>query len=224
MLFKQSLERLRQQLLLIKMFHVPAAERNKEPILQVLQKYIPKGFKGRALEIASGAGPHVVHFAQYYKEISWQPTEYDIKSMGSISAYIAHAGVKNVHQPLHIDITTPPEEMKIDTVSRGNVDIMTNINMIHISPWATAIGLFKAAKYFLRPAGYLFMYGPFAIHGSITPDSNVQFDASLKARDSQWGLRDVDDVQKLAEENGFKLLEMVDMPANNKTLVFQNGS
>ena len=203
------------------MFHVAPAERNKEPILEILQKYIPKEFKGKALEIASGAGPHVVHFAQYYSNITWQPTEYDQKSFRSISAYIEHTDVKNVHPPLHVDITTPPEELKIDTISQGNVDIMTNFNMIHISPWATAVGLFKAAKYFLRPAGYLFMYGPYSVHGTITPDSNVQFDATLRGRDSQWGLRDIDDVQKLAGENGFKFVEMVDMPANNKTVIFQ---
>lgn len=203
------------------MFHVPAAERNKEPILEILQKYIPKGFKGKALEIASGAGPHVVHFAQYYSNITWQPTEYDQKSLGSISAYIEHTDVKNVHPPLHVDITTLPEELKIDTISQGNVDIMTNINMIHISPWATAVGLFKAAKYFLRPSGYLFMYGPYSIHGKITPDSNIQFDAALRARDSEWGLRDIDDVQQLAGENGLKFVEMIDMPANNKTVIFQ---
>ncbi|CAG2204113.1 Methyltransferase-like 26,UPF0585 protein CG18661 [Mytilus edulis] len=203
-----------------KMFHVPAAERNKEPILKVLQKYIPQGFKGRALEIASGAGVHVAHFAQFYPNITWQPTEYDQRNLGSISAYTAHTGVKNVHPPLHVDITTPPEDLKIDTISPGNVDIINNINMIHISPWDTAIN----SKVFLRPAGYLFLYGPFAIQGTITPESNEQFDSSLRARDSQWGLRDIDDVKKLAEENGFKLLEMIDMPANNKTVIFQKNS
>ncbi|XP_052072011.1 methyltransferase-like 26 isoform X1 [Mytilus californianus] len=217
-------KQLLKQLLNTRMFHVPAAERNKEPILKVLQKYIPQGFKGRALEVASGAGVHVAHFAQFYPNITWQPTEYDQKTLGSISAYIAHTGVKNVHPPLHVDITTPPEDLKIDTISPGNVDIIDNINMIHISPWETAIGLFRTAKYFLRPAGYLFLYGPFAIQGTITPDSNVQFDSSLRARDSQWGLRDIDDVKKLAEENGLKFLEMIDMPANNKTVIFQKNS
>ncbi|CAG2191347.1 Methyltransferase-like 26 [Mytilus edulis] len=204
-----------KQLLNNKMFHVPAAERNKEPILKVLQKYIPQGFKGRALEIASGAGVHVAHFAQFYPNITWQPTEYDQRNLGSISAYTAHTGVKNVHPPLHVDITTPPEDLKIDTISPGNVDIINNINMIHISPWDTAIGLFRTAKYF---CGLLDIY-------SCTDHLPYKAQLLLKAMcNSQWGLRDIDDVKKLAEENGFKLLEMIDMPANNKTVIFQKNS
>ncbi|KAK6174703.1 hypothetical protein SNE40_017929 [Patella caerulea] len=211
----------------------PSADRNKEAILDVLMKYFsPKGGVSsaaenvnkespvQALEISSGTGQHVTYFASHIPQIVWQPSEYDKDYMKSISAYIKQTGVTNVLPPIHVDITQPVEDWMPSTLSLNSCHLMLNVNLIHISPWQCAIGLMKAAGKLLRKEGLLFMYGPMSVHGVISPESNVTFDRSLRSQNSSWGLRDIDDIETLATENQLKLHEVVDMPANNKTLVF----
>ncbi|XP_022317586.1 methyltransferase-like 26 [Crassostrea virginica] len=205
------------------MLQFPAAERNKEPMLNVLKEHLPVDQEGQALEIASGSGTHVALFAQHFPLMSWQPTEIDQKCLQSISAYKDHYGLQNVKEPFPLDVTSPVESWNAGSFQACSLDAVVNMNMIHISPWDTAIGLFKGCGTLLKSGGLLFLYGPFAVHGNLTPESNISFDASLRQRDSRWGVRDVEDVEKLALQNNMSLLKTVDMPANNKTLVFKKA-
>ncbi|CAL4106762.1 unnamed protein product, partial [Meganyctiphanes norvegica] len=202
---------------------LPAADRNKEPILEVLEKVIPAKFgkdsQLSALEIASGSGQHVIHFAQAFKNIVWQPTDYDAKYVNSIKVYITENNAQNIKEPLTVDVSKALSEWPGD-LQHGSLDLIVNANMVHISPWCCTEGLFSAAGKLLKTGGTLFTYGPYAIHGQITPESNVRFDAGLKAQDSSWGLRDVDDLEKEGKKNGILLDAMFNMPANNKTLVW----
>ncbi|ESO90395.1 hypothetical protein LOTGIDRAFT_123440 [Lottia gigantea] len=200
------------------MIYFPAADRNKDPILEVLQKYFPVPKVG-AVEISSGTGQHVSHFAKSLPHIIWQPSEIDAQSIESIKAFIEHFNLKNVCQPIRGDVLQPVESW----IPRAfkPCDFILCVNLIHISPWQCTLGLMKIAGKLLKPNGHLFLYGPFAMHGVIAPESNVQFHQTLRSRTSAWGLRDIDDVEKVANENGMKILEIIDMPANNKTVVFQ---
>lgn len=204
---------------------LPAADRNKLPILEVLQKVIPeklgKDSKLTALEIASGSGQHVISFSQAFNRIIWQPTDYDEKYVNSIKAYISENNSENVKQPLTIDVSKPLNEWTGD-LQHGSFDLMVNINMVHISPWCCTEGLFAAAGKLLKTGGIMVTYGPYSVNGQITPESNVRFDAGLKAQNSSWGLRDVADLEIEGKKNGMVLVAMFDMPANNKTLVWLN--
>ncbi|XP_005104409.1 methyltransferase-like 26 [Aplysia californica] len=201
------------------MLVAPAGERNKQYILDVLQSYLPDpGVKGQVLEIASGPGQHVAFFASQNLHITWQPSDLEEEYLKSISAHISSNGLDNVLPPIRLDITKPEHT---STLAPKSLDVVLNVNMIHISPWETSQGLFKTAGCVLKSGGVLFMYGPFKIHGSLTPDSNVQFDARLRSQDSRWGIRDIDDLENLAKENGLKFEKMVDMPANNKCTIFR---
>ncbi|KAK3091442.1 hypothetical protein FSP39_019879 [Pinctada imbricata] len=140
------------------MLKAPASERNKEHILKVLTEHVSTETSGDALEIASGPGTHAALFAQHYKNISWQPSDIEPRSINSISEYKKHFNLSNIKEPLRIDITTPIGEWK-GNFPEKSLEIMVNINMIHISPWATAKGLFKTAGLLLKPGGHLFLYG-----------------------------------------------------------------
>ncbi|XP_021347430.1 methyltransferase-like 26 isoform X2 [Mizuhopecten yessoensis] len=201
------------------MLQFPAAERNKVPIVEVLQQVLSKETEGLALEVASGSGAHVAHIAQQIPRLAWQPSEIEDRNLKSISAFIQHAELSNVNEPVLLDVTTDPGAWA-GGLGEGSLTVILNANMIHISPWDTAVGLFAGANYLLKPGGYMFLYGPFAIHGSLTPDSNVKFDQYLKSQDCRWGVRDIDDVEKLAKTNRLRMQQMVDMPANNKMLIF----
>jgi len=202
-----------------------AADKNKDPIKDVLQKYLPAAdTKGQVVEIASGTGQHISHFADGNTHITWQPTDMEKEHRESIAAYTATRGLTHVLPPLPVDITEPISSHP--SLTPGVWDLMYNSNMVHISPWDTAVGLFKAAGILLKPSsGVLMMYGPFRIHGVLTPESNVKFDRDyLKAKDPRFGVRDIDDLEKLAVENNLKFETMIDMPANNKCLIFRKGS
>ncbi|KAL8591178.1 hypothetical protein ACOMHN_057918 [Nucella lapillus] len=204
------------------LIRVPAADRNKGPILEVLQQHMRGvGDKGFVLEVASGPGQHVVHFAQHFPTTTFLPSDCDVSYLKSIQAYINKTGVSNVLQPLYIDITQAvsqwPDPERFQEQSCGAV---INVNMIHISPWDTCQGLMQASGFLLKPGGLLYMYGPFAVGGEISPDSNVQFDQMLRSRNASWGLRDIDDVKKLAEQYELYLDKVIDMPSNNKSLLF----
>jgi len=189
----------------------PAVARNRDPILAVLRDVLPA--RGVVLEIASGSGEHAAYFAKALPSIVWQPSDADASALASIRAYRDAHGASNLLPPLRIDARDPPWPV-------DKIDAIISINMVHIAPWSACEGLFLGASQVLRPGGKLILYGPFNIDGKFTAESNEAFDASLKARDASWGIRDLDDVKACASRNGLRLVSRVEMPANNQILVF----
>ncbi len=189
----------------------PAALRNRDPILAVLRRVLPG--RGLVLEVASGTGEHAVHFAAGLPELDWQPSDPEPEARDSILAHRALAGFSNLREPLALDAATWPWPV-------AQADAIVCINMIHIAPWSAAEGLMRGAGALLPAGGVLVLYGPFKEHGRHTAPSNVAFDEDLRARNAEWGVRDVLDVAELADGHGLRLLERVAMPANNLCLVF----
>jgi cyclopropane fatty-acyl-phospholipid synthase-like methyltransferase len=192
----------------------PAAERNKEPIAEVLAEVLPPA--GRVLEVASGSGQHVVHFAARFPRLRFVPSDPDPRARASIEAWIAEADLDNVDPPLALDASA--QKWPVD-----EADAIVSINMVHISPWEATMGLFAGASRILSPLGVLYLYGPYAVDGAHTASSNERFDESLRARDPMWGVRDVRDVERLGAEHGFVLEKTVSMPANNLSVVFRRA-
>ncbi len=189
----------------------PATERNRDAIADVLAKVLPSS--GTVLEIASGTGEHLVHFAARFPELTWQPSDYDTVGLASISAWSAEANLPNILSPVLIDAAA--SDWSVDQAG-----IILCINMIHISPWKATKGLLKGASK-LPPGGVLCLYGPYTRSGVTTAPSNLAFDASLKSRNPEWGLRAVEDIVALALENCLHLDQLIEMPANNLTLIFR---
>ena len=193
----------------------PAAERNKEPILAVLRQVLPK--TGLVLEIASGTGQHAVYFAAALSGLTWQPSDPDAESRILIEAWIAKAGLQNVLPPLALNVHARPWPLE-------RADAVVCINMIHISPWQATLDLMSGAARLLGTEGVLFLYGPFRRFGEHTATSNEVFDASLRARNPEWGVRDVEAVADVAASHGFAPEQVVEMPANNLSVVFRRSS
>ena len=193
------------------MLHSAPAERNTQPILEVLARVLPAD--GTVLEIASGTGQHVVAFAERFSQLRWQPSDIDAELRASVAQRTAAATATNIAPPIELDVTQQPWPL-----DRASAVIC--INMIHISPWSATEGLFAGAAEILASGAPLVTYGPYKRGGAHTAPSNASFDASLRGRDASWGVRDVDDVAEAAAQRGFGLTEVVEMPANNLTLVF----
>jgi SAM-dependent methyltransferase len=190
----------------------PATARNREPILAVLRRVLPAS--GTVLEIASGTGEHAAHFAPYFPALTWQPSDADADNLASIAAWAAASGAANIRPPILLDVTAP------DWGVEGVAAILA-VNMIHIAPWAAAEALMAGAGRRLRPGAPLYLYGPYKRGGRHTAPSNAAFDADLRRRDPAWGVRDLDDVIRLAAKNGLDLAEIVEMPANNLSVIFR---
>lgn len=191
--------------------HASAIERNRAPILSVLRHLLPPG--ATVLEIASGTGEHAAYFAEHLPGVTWQPSDPDPGLRESIAAWAAGAP-GTILPPLAIDATAPRWPIE-------RADAVVCINMIHIAPWAAAEGLFRGAARLLPARAPLFLYGPFKIGGQHTAPSNAAFDRGLRAQDPGWGVRDLDDVEALADTHGFALVETVSMPANNLSVIFR---
>ncbi len=194
-----------------------AFHRNHQPIWAVLEKSLA-GKSGEVLEVGSGTGQHVVHFARNTPDITWWPSDLNEAHLKSIAAWRVHAGLSNVRAPLRIDLTASDW---FAAERPGKLLALFCANVIHIAPWRVAEGLFAGASRHLRSDGKLFLYGPFKRDGKHTAISNAVFDTSLRERDPEWGVRDVGDVGKLAESVGLALREIVPMPSNNLILTFE---
>jgi SAM-dependent methyltransferase len=190
----------------------PAADRNKEPILAVLARVLPG--RGRVLEIASGTGQHVVHFAAALPALTWLPSDREAEHRAAISERIEAAEVANVEPPRDLDVLREPWPV-------DEVDAIVCINMIHIAPWEATGALVAGAARRLRRDGVLVLYGPYRRDGGHTSRSNEVFDASLRERDPAWGVRDLETVQLLCDGQGLAFEEAVQMPANNLSVVFR---
>ncbi len=192
--------------------HAPAARRNRAAIAEVLAGWLPAS--GRVLEVASGTGEHAVYLAARFSDLVWLPSDPDAAHRRSIAAYRAVEGTANLEAPLDLDVTAP------DGPLDGPIDAVVCCNMIHIAPWAAAEGLIAGAARHLTPTGGLYLYGPFKRGGAHTAPSNAAFDASLRAQNPAWGVRDLEAVAALAEKADFAAPLIEPMPANNLSLWF----
>ena len=193
--------------------HAPATLRNREAILAVLRDVLPPA--GVVLEVAAGTGEHAVFFAAALPELAWQPADLDRAGLSSIADHRAEAALANLRAPLHLDVTEPAWARDLAA------DAIVCINMIHIAPWEACLGLLAGASALLAPGSPLYLYGPYRFEGAFIAPSNADFDASLRARDPRWGVRDLDEVTRAAEAAGFTRSRVVPMPANNHSVVFQ---
>jgi len=190
----------------------PAALRNREPIAEVLDDWLPA--QGLVLEIASGTGEHAAYFAERFPALEWQPTDVHPDALGSIAAWRESVELPNLKAPLQLDASSP--NWPVD-----RADAVLSINMVHISPWTSALGLIDGAARLLQAGAPLILYGPWLKDDIITAPSNEAFDADLRRRDSEWGLRRVEEFAAAADARGFDLDEVRRMPANNLMLLFR---
>ncbi|MES1198714.1 MAG: DUF938 domain-containing protein [Pseudomonadota bacterium] len=193
----------------------PAAARNREPILEVLRRVLPA--RGKVLEIGCGSGEHAVFFARAMPSLAWFPSDPDTDARVSTAAWIGHEALTNVAPPVAIDVRD--DEWGVE--NEAPFDAIISLNMVHIAPWACALGLIQGAARLSAPGAILFLYGPFKMDGRHTSPSNEAFDTSLKARNAEWGVRDMEEIKRVAEAAGFVLDEIASMPANNFSLVFK---
>jgi hypothetical protein len=197
--------------------HSPAAERNRQPILEVLRQVLPG--RGAALEIASGTGQHAAWFATGMPGWTWQPSDTDAQALPSIAQWCAQAGAA-MPPPVLLDVSAAlwPQA---GAAFPGLFDAIYCANMLHIAPWGACAGLMQGAARHLAPSGALITYGPYWEEGVAAAASNIAFDESLRARNPEWGIRSIQDVRGQARQAGLELETRVAMPANNLLLVFR---
>jgi hypothetical protein len=197
--------------------HSPAADRNKQPILDVLRTVLPAS--GIALEIASGTGQHAAWFAAALPDWTWQPTDADADALPAIAAWTSQSGAKNVRAPVLLDVMAPQWPSQGEPFAE-RFDAIYCANMLHISPWETCAALMRGSARHLAPHGVLITYGPYLEDDVPTSPGNVSFDASLRQRNAAWGIRRIEDVRQEAQRAGLALQARHEMPANNLLLVF----
>ena len=196
--------------------HAPATLRNREPILAVLRDHLPAS--GTVLEIASGSGEHAVWFADQLPRLVWQPSDPDPAALASIDAWRSDVEHGTVLPPLLLDASAAVADWPL-----ARADAILCCNMTHIAPWDATVGLMAGAGQLLAPGAPLILYGPFLQDGVETAQSNLDFDASLRSRNDQWGLRSVPAVEAVAKRNGLELDLIRAMPANNLALIFRKS-
>ena len=195
----------------------PSAARNMEPIVAVLKRVLPT--HAVVLEIGCGTGEHAVSVAEAVPDLTWQPSDPDAHARASTASWIKFTGLSNVLAPLDIDVCSRLWGVE----QRAPFDAIVSINMIHIAPWAASLGLFAGAGRLLRAGGLLVLYGPFMRDGLHNAPSNAAFDVSLKTRNPSWGVRDIADLERVAEASRLGLRETIEMPANNMSVVFSSS-
>ncbi len=192
--------------------YAPAILRNRDLIFDVLRVVLPK--RGVILEIASGSGEHVVHFARNFPSLAFQPSDREPDASQSVAAWVKATGVTNVRAPMVLDVSQSPWPI-------ASADGIICINMVHISPWEATLGLVRGAAAILPPTAPLYLYGPYKREGFATAPSNQAFDRSLSDRNPTWGLRDLEAVAAVAQSVGFLVPTITEMPANNLSVVFR---
>lgn len=190
----------------------PAALRNRDPILAVLREQLPA--TGLVLEVASGTGEHLVHFARNLPHLTWQPSDPSAAARQSIAAWMATEGAPNILPPLEIDAAQTPWPLE-------QAAAVVCINMIHISPWAATLGLMRGAGQILHSGGMLYLYGPYIQPNRPLEPSNAAFDRDLRRQDARWGIRELSAVVECAAAHGLDFVQPVDMPANNLSVIFR---
>jgi hypothetical protein len=207
--------------------YAPATERNRQPILDVLQRVLPA--KGTILEIASGTGEHAIFFAPRLQTHQWLPSDVESSHRASIQAWQSYFPSENLYPPLALDVRDsvwPVESsLKLDGIELENnpITAIVCINMIHIAPWSACLGLMAGAGRILPQGGILYLYGPFKQGGKHTSESNIMFDQSLRASNPEWGVRDLEEVTTVAKTHALQQIETVAMPANNLSVIFQRS-
>lgn len=192
--------------------HFPATARNREPILEVLRRVLPR--QGLVLEVASGSGEHAAFFAAALPDLVWQPSDCDRSLLASIAAHAAASGSANFRPPLYLDVLDQPWPVE-------RCEAVICINMLHIAPWVAGLALLKGAAAVLSEGAPLCLYGPFRREGRHTAPSNEAFDRSLRMQDPAWGVRDLESVVETAAPLGLVLDETVAMPANNLSIILR---
>ncbi|MBE7635491.1 DUF938 domain-containing protein [Sneathiella sp. P13V-1] len=197
----------------------PSTARNRSFIAEALLPRLPKG--GSVLEIASGSGEHATHFTPIRPDVTWQPSNLEEDQILSTESWRAHVGTENFLPVLKLDVTGEVWPTEAPDYSHGPFDAIFNANMIHIAPWVVTEGLFKGANRVLKKGGFAYLYGPYKVGGKHTSESNIAFEEWLKAKDSSFGVRDIEKVAAEAEKNGLLLKESLPMPANNFFQIFE---
>ncbi|MDJ0582682.1 DUF938 domain-containing protein [Crocosphaera sp.] len=196
--------------------YAPATQRNREPILEVLLRVLPSS--GDILEISSGTGEHSLFFAPAFSPRLWIPSDPNPIARDSIEAWREESLIDNIQPPININVENSSWEIEKQEL---NITTIVNINMIHISPWTACLGLMEGANRILPSRGILYLYGPYKQGGKHTAPSNESFDQSLRSQNPEWGVRNLEDVIKVAEEKGLMFKEKVEMPANNLSVIFE---
>lgn len=200
--------------------YAPATERNRDPILAVLKRVLPP--TGTVLEVASGTGQHAAYFAPRLQPLQWLPSDPNPMLRESIAAWREEAQAGNLLAPIVLDASTQPWPVETEAnLAALEITAVVNINMIHISPWSAGLGLLAGANRILPPGGVLYLYGPYQRHNGHTAPSNAQFDASLQAQNPEWGVRHLEAVVSAAQKEQLELQEVVEMPANNFSVIFK---
>ncbi|MDB9517483.1 DUF938 domain-containing protein [Roseofilum reptotaenium CS-1145] len=198
--------------------YAPATQRNREPILEVLQRVLPP--TGTVLEVASGTGEHAVFFAPHLQPRSWLPSEFNPQLLESIKAWQKVYPCDFLYSPIRLDSQNIP--WNLDS-HEAEITAIVCINMIHISPWEVCLGLMAGAEQVLPSQGILYLYGPYKQKGEHTAPSNASFDQSLRFSNPLWGVRNLEDVIEVAQAHDLHHLETIEMPANNLSVVFEKG-
>ena len=197
--------------------HAPATQRNRDPILDVLRDVLPPS--GTVLELASGSGEHIIHFAECLPRLNWQPSDLDTAALASIEARRQLSKLPNLLRPIALDVTMDVWDLPNDA---GDLVGVLATNLIHIAPWEACEGLIQGAAARLSSYGVLYFYGPFKRNGRHTATSNQSFDDMLRRHDPEWGVRDLDSVIERAGHFGLALDRIVVMPSNNLSVILRH--
>jgi SAM-dependent methyltransferase len=195
--------------------HAPHADRNKGPIVEILRRVLPD--TGIALEVGSGTGQHIAHFARTFPNLEWQPSDYDQVAVASVDSYRREASVRNLREPLLL-------EVRKKVWGHGLLDAVLAIHLIHVTSWSVCEGLFDGARRHLRPGGVLFLQGPFKQGGGFDCGKNAELDGLLRAKNPDWGLRDLEAVAALGTARGLLVEQVIDMPDNELATVFRKNA